>query len=248
MRVGLRGPQKLDKRLYLDINRFATRTAWAHGVAMFLARPTALVILAVLFLVAMGRARSAGLGGTDLDQMAAVLWVAIGTAIAYAVSVPIAHLVGRLPPFVAMPHATVLISRPSGFSFPNEQAVIAGAVAAGLWLSRARLLATLATVMAILVSLAVVYTGTAYPGDVVAGLLLGALVTLALYPVAISSLQELARTVARSPLKVLVGGGHHPRPVGAGPAARPEPLGESGAVRILPPSETGAAGADTTPR
>ena len=230
----------MDKRLYLDVNRFATRTAWAHGVITFLGRPSALLILAFLLLVALARARVAGFGGTDLDQIAALAWVAVGTGLAYAVSLPIVHLVGRARPFVAMPQATVLITRPTGFSFPSEHAVVAGAFAAGLWLSRARLTAAIATLTAILVAFAVVYTGTAYPGDAAAGLVLGALVSLAIYPLAIGSLRNLARAVARSPFKVLVGGGRHRGPIGPGPAAHPELVGESGAVRVLPPEESGA--------
>ena len=57
----------------------------------------------------------------------------------------------------------MLLAKPTGFSFPNEHAVIASAVATGLWLSRARLLAAMATFFAIIVALAVVYSGTAYP-------------------------------------------------------------------------------------
>jgi undecaprenyl-diphosphatase len=240
----------VDKRLYLEINRFATRTAWAHGVIAFFARPSALLILAILVVLALVRARAVGLGGNDPDQLAALLWVVIGTGIAFAISLPISHLVGRLRPFVAMPQVAVLIPIPSGFSFPNGQAVIGGAVAAGLWLSGARLIASLATVTAMLMAFGVVYTGVAYPGDALAGLLLGALVVLALYPFAIGSLREAVHAIGRSPFRVLVGGAHHSRPVGPGPAARPEPIGESGAVRILPPNEAGSgkAGASASPK
>ncbi|MGO9405818.1 MAG: phosphatase PAP2 family protein [Acidimicrobiales bacterium] len=231
------GAFAVDRRWYLDVNRFATRTAWAHGAMAFFARPSALVILAVLLLIGLARARVAGFGGTDLDKIAALVWVAVGTALAYAVSLPVVHLVGRARPFVAMPQAVVLVTRPTGFSFPNEHAVIAGAFAAGLWLSRARLMAAVATLIAIVLALAVVYAGTAYPGDAAAGLLLGTLVSLAIYPFAIGSLRAILHSVARSPLKLLVGGGHHARPAGPGPAARPELVGESGAVRILPPDE-----------
>jgi membrane-associated phospholipid phosphatase len=227
----------VDQRLFLDVNRFAARTAWAHSVAAFLARPWALAILALLVLVAMLRARAAGLGGSDLDQIAALIWVVVGAGLALAVSLPIVHLVARERPFVAMPSVVVLVPRPTGFSFPNEHAVIAGAVAAGLWLSRSYLIAALATLYAVLVSFAVVYAGTAYPGDALAGLLLGAVVTLGLYPFAIVFSREMVHAVARSPLKFLVGGGHHGRTVGPGPAAHPAPVGESGAVRILSASE-----------
>jgi undecaprenyl-diphosphatase len=227
----------VDKRLYLDVNRLSTRTAWAHGVAAFLARPSALAILAVLLVLAFVRARTGDLGGSDLDQMAALLWTVIASGLALAVSLPIVHLVGRARPFVAMPQATVLISKPTGFGFPNEHAVLAGAVAAGLWLCRAWLIAAIATLTALLIAFAVVYTGVAYPGDALAGLLLGALVTLVLYPFAIVLLRLLLHAVAQSPLKVVVGGGHHGRTVGSGPAAHPEPVGESGAVRILSSKE-----------
>jgi len=230
----------VDRRVYLDVNRLATRTVWAHGVLAFLARPYALVIIAVLLLVALARARLGAFGGSDIDQLAALVWVAIGTTAAYALSLPVVHLVGRVRPFAAMPQAAVLISRPPGFSFPNEHAVIAGALAAGLWLSRARVLAAIATLVAIALGFAVVYAGTAYPGDALGGLLLGALVSLALYPLVIGSLRDLAHRIARSPLKFLVGGSHGGASVGPGPAARPEVVGESGAVRILSPDEIAA--------
>ena len=76
----------MDRGWYLDVNRFATRTAWAHGLMAFFARPLALVIIAFLLLVALVRARVAGFGGTDLDRIAILLWAALGAALAYAVS------------------------------------------------------------------------------------------------------------------------------------------------------------------
>jgi len=231
----------MDRRLYLDVNRLAARTAWAHGVLAFFARPYALGILLVVFLAALARARMTGFGGSDIDQLAGLVWAAIATALAYAISVPSVHLVGRARPFHAVPQAAVLIAKPAGFSFPNEHAVIAAAVAAALWLSRSRLLATLATLVTVVIAFAVVYAGTAYPGDALGGLVLGALVSLALYPFAIGSLRDLAHGVARSPAQFLVGGAHHGASVGPGPAARPELVGESGAVRILPPEEVGTS-------
>ena len=230
------GAFAVDRRWYLDVNRFATRTAWAHGVMSFFARPLALAILVALLLVALVRARVAGFGGTDLDRIAALAWAVIGAALAYVVSLPVVHLVTRARPFVVMPQAAVLVTRSAGFSFPSEQTVIAGALATGIWLGRARLMAAVATLVALVIALAVVYSGIAYPGDAAAGLLIGSLVTLVLYPVAIGSLRELVHLVARSPLKSLVGGGRR-RPVGPGPAAHPEQVGDSGAVRVLAPDE-----------
>jgi membrane-associated phospholipid phosphatase len=226
----------MDRRFYLDVNRLAARTAWAHSTMAFFARPFALLILVALLLIALARARMSGFGGSDIDQLAALVWAAIGTVLAYAISVPVVHLVGRTRPFDAISQAGVIIARPSGFSFPNEHAVIAGALAAGLWLSRARLVAALTTLAALAIAFAVVYAGTAYPSDALGGLLLGALVSMALYPFVVGSLRDLAHGVARSPLKFLVGGVHKGS-VGPGPAASPKLVGESGAVRILPPEE-----------
>ena len=230
----------MDRRLYLDVNRFAARTAWAHVVVAFFARPAVLVVLVLLFAIALARSRVAGFGGTDLDEIARVLWVAFGTVLAYAVSVPVVHLVARARPFVAMPQAVVLLARPTGFSFPNEHAVVAGAVAGGLWMCRTKLIACAATLVAILVALAVVYTGTAYPSDAVGGLLIGIFISLVIYPLAIGLLRKLVHVVSRSPVKVLVVASHHRKPTGPGPAAHPELVGESGAVRILPPDEVRA--------
>jgi len=101
-------------------------------------------------------------------------------------------------------------------------------------------MAAIATVVAFLIAFATVYAGTAYPGDAGGGLLLGILVSIALYPLVIGSLRDLAHGVARSPLKILVGGGRHGGALRPGPAAHPELVGESGAVRILSPEELGA--------
>ena len=92
----------------------------------------------------------------------------------------------------------MLITRPSGFSFPNEHTVIASALAAGLWLSRARLMAAVATLCALLIAFAVVYTGMAYPATP-SGAAHREPCHLALYPFAIGSLRDLAHGVARSP-------------------------------------------------
>jgi membrane-associated phospholipid phosphatase len=232
----------MDNRFYLDVNRLAVRSAWAHGVMSFLARPYALAIVAFLVLVALVRARGGGFGGSDLDQLAAVTWVVVGAAVAFAISVPVLHLVARERPFTADPTAILVVPRPGGFSFPDQEAVVAAAAAAGLWLCRAFYLASLATVLALAMAFAAVYVGVNYPGDALGGLLIGALLTLALYPVAIGTLRAGIHAAARSPLRVLVGGAHGHRSVGPGPAARPEPVGESGAVRILSPEERSVRG------
>jgi membrane-associated phospholipid phosphatase len=234
--------------LFLDVNRLVAQSTWAHSVAGFFARPQALLIIVALLLICLVRARLGGFGGSDLDQTAALAWAAIATVLAFAVSLPVVHLVARARPFVALPHVVVLTARPTGFSFPNTHTVIVAAFAAGLWLSRAWFAAAVATLTALFVAFSVVYAGTAYPGDAAAGLVIGAAVCLAVYPLAIGSLTKLVHQVARSAVGAVVGGGRGTRPPASGPAARPEAVGQTGAVRILPRDGTRAdGGAEATP-
>jgi membrane-associated phospholipid phosphatase len=78
-------------------------------------------------------------------------------------------------PYTAHPGILVLAHRSTDFSFPSDHAVMAGAVAAGLWLVSRRL-GLIATLAALVMAFARVYIAAHYPQDVVAGLLLGAAV------------------------------------------------------------------------
>ena len=231
----------MDKRLYLDVNRFAGQSAWLHDVARFLTGPGGLILLAALLLAAYLQARSGGLGGSDLDQVAAVVWSALAAAISLGIALVLVTLVGRSRPFMEVSGALVIVARPSSHSFPSVHAAVAGAVAAGLWCARTRLVALLATLLALAIALAEVYVGVAWPSDAASGLLIGAAVALVGYPVAIGPLRILTHSLARSPGRLLVGG-HGGRLTGPGPAARPAPLGTSGSVRVLRDDPPGAAG------
>lgn len=231
----------MDKSLYLDVNRFAAKSHWLHPVATFLTGPGGLLLLAVLVFIAYLQARNGDLGGSDLDQLAAVVWVVLGTALAYLLVLPVVHLVARARPFTELPTAVVLGRRPTGFGFPNEHAVVAWAVAAGLWCARTRLVAFLATLLALAICYFEVYVGAAYPSDVVVGALIGIAVILIGYPLVLPSLRRLAHAMARGPLRLLVGTHGPTRTRGLGPAAVPVPVGESGGVRILRKEEVGPA-------
>jgi len=224
----------VDKRLYLDVNRLAGESSWAHAIASLLARSGGMILLGLLVLLALWSARRRSFGGSDLDRLAAVAWVVIGTAVAFLVALPVCHLVARARPFVAVPHAAVIGARTGGFSFPSEHAVVAGATAAGLWFCGTRLIAAAASLLALAIAFSEVYIGLSYPSDVVAGLLIGIFVTLVGYPLAIGPLRAATHRLSKSPAHFLVGGGPSARSFGAGPAAHPEPVGEGGGVRILP--------------
>jgi len=122
------------------------------------------VLVALAFLIPWKRCRTERRRGAVLGTAAAGL--------ALLVAQPIAHLVGRARPYVDHP-VHLLIARSPDPSFPSDHATGAFALAFGLWLYD-RTLGTVLLVLAALLSLSRVYVGTHYPGDVLAGALLGA--------------------------------------------------------------------------
>jgi undecaprenyl-diphosphatase len=80
---------------------------------------------------------------------------------------------------------------------------MAGAVAAGLWLVSRRLGAA-ATVAAVAMSATRVYDGAHWPGDVLAGLVLGAVVTLIGCRLLRGSLVAVVRRLAATRLRPLL--------------------------------------------
>jgi membrane-associated phospholipid phosphatase len=191
----------LDASLFRAVNRFADRTPWAHGVAVADAK-YGVVLFAVLILAGWWRARTA----PDGNAMAAVLWAAAGCLVAVAINQLLGHLVGRARPYTAMPDVHVLISRTTDFSFPSDHAIAVGAVAAGLLIAD-RALGWIAAVLAVLMAAARVYVGVHYPGDVLAGLVVGAAVVAAGSFLALPLLRSLVGAVDRSPLRPLVRSG-----------------------------------------
>jgi undecaprenyl-diphosphatase len=71
-----------------------------------------------------------------------------------------------------LPDILVLVQRGSDPSFPSDYAVLAGAIAAGLWLVSDRL-GPVALLAAAVMAFAGVYIGALYPRDVLAGLAVG---------------------------------------------------------------------------
>jgi undecaprenyl-diphosphatase len=105
-------------------------------------------------------------------------------ALALLINQPIAHLVDRTRPYLDHPaHAHLLISRSQDPSFPSDHATGAFALAVGLWLYD-RTIGTFMLVLAAVLSFSRVYVGTHYPGDVVAGALIGSTVAAALFLIA----------------------------------------------------------------
>lgn len=107
------------------------------------------------------------------ERRAGALLGTVSAGLALLVSQPISHAVHRMRPYLAHPgHAHLLIAHSPDFSFPSDHAVGAFALGFGIWLYDRTLGGALLSLAAIL-SLSRVVAGTHYPGDVLAGALIG---------------------------------------------------------------------------
>ena len=179
----------MDYSLYRSINGL-TGNAFADHVVRLLANdlPTVLVgLVALAFLVPWAARRGPRRSGAVLATAAAGL--------ALLANQPIARAVARVRPYSAHPaHAHLLIARSHDPSFPSDHATGAFALAIGIWLYD-RTFGTILLVLAAVLSFARVYVGTHYPGDVVAGALIGTAVAAALYLLAPT--RHLLEAIAR---------------------------------------------------
>jgi len=169
---------------FLDLNRFARHTPSAHGFMAYWAEkaasPLGAGLLVVLVVAACGvlaaKGKPAALTGT--------IWAFVGGAVTFGLCRALVPLVREPHPYQSLGHVELLVPRAAGFALPDTRTAIAAGMAAGLLLGRRQLLGTVAGVATVLLAFARVYVGAAFPADVAAGIGLGALVGLALWPVA----------------------------------------------------------------
>jgi membrane-associated phospholipid phosphatase len=192
------GQLPLDPSRFHHVNEFAGATGWLHAPLRAYAQ-YGVILFALALVAAWWRARRSD----DASTVAAALWAPVGTLLALAANQPLVHWVDEPRPYTALPHVLVLVSRGTDASFPSDHAVMAGAVTAGVFLVSRRL-GVITGVGALLMGFARVYVGAHYPGDVLAGLLFGALVTLAGLLVFRPLLTSLVGVVSRTPLRMLV--------------------------------------------
>ena len=158
--------------LFMWVNRFARHTPWLHtSVEAFAAY--GVLLFAVVLLVGLWAARSA-----DDARLAKAGWACVATLLAVAVNQPIVHLVHEARPYATHAHILVLATRSTDPGFPSDHATMAGAAAVGTLLA-SRKLGVVALTAALILAASRVYIAAHYPLDVVAGLLLGAVVAVA---------------------------------------------------------------------
>ncbi len=189
----------MDASLFRWVNRLAAHTGWAHPVFEAIAK-YGIVVFAALLVVAYldGRRHD------DLHAVAASVWAAVAALVALEIAQLIGRAVDRARPYDAMPGVHVLIARSADFSFPSDHATTAGAVAVGLLFAGRRRWGVIACCAAIVMAAARVYVGVHYPGDVAAGLVLGAGVALIGQPLVVPLLTRLARRISTSRMRPLV--------------------------------------------
>lgn len=204
-----------DARLYLNINVFAERTAWAHGFMRIFVLYLGVILLACLVAAAIWRARGGAFALGDKDRLPDAVWTPLAALLAFGLAFPIADVVGRRRPYAAPgTQVEVLVHRITGAaSMPSVLAAVAGAVLVGAWLTRDRIVAVLATLIGVFLCFAQVYVGAQYPFDELVGLLLGGIVVAALRPLTLPAISAVRHAVLslgrgkRSPAVVAAGEG-----------------------------------------
>lgn len=179
------------------VNHFAQATPWLHTPLRLYAE-YGVGLFAALLLLSWWLARRA----RDLGRVAASLWAPIGALLAIAVNQPIATAVAEPRPHTVLPHALMVVSPSTDYSFPSDHAVMAGAVAVGVLLANRRL-GLITAALAVLMAFARVYVGAHFPLDVVAGLLVGAAVAWVSNAVAGRWVRRLVELLARTPVRRL---------------------------------------------
>lgn len=180
-------PKGLNTSIYLDINGFARHTEWAHSFMRAYALWLGAVLLVAIFFVAYGFV------WWRRDRRAAALMglSGIGTLVALGLNQIVGHAAKELRPYNTLRHVLVLVPSANDYAFPSDHAVIAGALVTSVLLVSRRAegsnrrgqlvpamvaLGLLSAVFGLLLCFARVYVGAHYPGDVVAGFLLGSFV------------------------------------------------------------------------
>ncbi len=165
------GLSGLNHRLFDDVNTFARDTGWLHSPLVDYAKD-GVVLFGLLLILGLLHSRHG-----SARTLAAAVWACIAVLVAVAVNQPIVHAAHEARPYTGHPYVLVLVARSADLSFPSDHSVMAGATAAGLLLFSRRL-GLVAVVAALLMAFARVYVGAHYPGDVLAGLLIGAAVAI----------------------------------------------------------------------
>jgi undecaprenyl-diphosphatase len=165
----------LDYSLYKDVNGLSGTQPF-DSIFKFAANDLIFVIVAIVALLFLIPWRSK----RDERRFGAVAAVP-SVALALIVGKIISDAVDRMRPFVAHhAHAHLLIHHSKDASFPSDHATAGFALAMAVWLYD-RVAGALLLVLAAIMAFGRVYVGVHYPGDVIAGALIGISAALVMY-------------------------------------------------------------------
>ena len=183
--------------LFEAVNRFARSTPWLHS-PMAAYAVYGIVVFAGFIVIGWWLARP-----RDARTMAYALLTPVAAVVAFGVQQGIVHLVAEARPYALLPDALVLVTRTTDPSFPSDHACVTGAVAVGLFFVDRRLGWT-AAAAALLMAFTRVYVGAHWPLDVVAGLAVGATVSLLVVLLLRGPVERLVQWARGTSLRPLV--------------------------------------------
>ena len=166
----------MDLSLYESINGFAVRHDGFEDVLRFFAVDAQYFFVALLAVLFLARGKWA-----SRNARHGVIAAGFSAALALGIAQVISHIWERPRPYIAHPDvAHLFVPASVDPSFPSDHATAAFAIAVAISL-RSRRVGMVALAMAAILAVARVAAGIHYPGDVVAGALLGTLCALFFY-------------------------------------------------------------------
>ena len=172
--------EQVDVWLFQLLNLYLVHPA-ADDLMVFLTRVKLsghIIALAALFII-IRRGKSA-----FLVILLALFAVGMADIVASGILKP---LVQRIRPCFVLDHVRLLVSQPRSYSFASSHAANSAAVATVIWIffHRGIFVEKIFTIIMMLYALAIswsrVYVGVHYPGDVIAGMVIGVCSAMLLY-------------------------------------------------------------------
>jgi len=163
----------INIQLLFTINALARSTPWLQPWMALYATVGGLVLFVELMFIGWWIARRR----STLPPVAAALWTPLGMLLAVGINQPISAAFAERRPYLVYTNLLTLTEHSWAPGFPSDHAVLAGAVTATLFLV-SRPLGWFTALAAASMAFARVYVAEAYPFDVLAGLGLGAAVSM----------------------------------------------------------------------